>query len=259
MHTTPIKGQRVLITGASSGIGAACAMAFAVAGADLVLVARRQVRLDALADQIRQQHGVDCASFVCDISDSAAVTNMFEALEKTDTRIDIVINNAGLALGLDTVQTGKVDEWEQMIDTNIKGLLYVTRCCLDGMISRNRGYIFNLASTSSHYVYSGGAVYCATKFAVDGFTRGLRFDLLGKNIRLTQISPGAVESEFSLVRYQGNQHQADNTYAGMQPLVPQDIANLIVHCASLPAHVSVNELIVTPTAQAETTIYRQEA
>ncbi|MCP4475083.1 MAG: SDR family NAD(P)-dependent oxidoreductase [Gammaproteobacteria bacterium] len=195
-----IKGQWVLITGASSGIGAACAAAFAAVGANLVLTARRVERLEELSKQIGEEYGVECLPLFCDVSDKVVVAELFAQLEQQACEIDILVNNAGLALSLDKFQDGKAKEWEQMIDTNIKGLLYVTQCCLKGMLARNRGYIFNLASISSHYVYSGGAVYCGTKFAVDALTKGLRLDLLGKNIRVTQISPGAVGIVKSEVR-----------------------------------------------------------
>ncbi len=252
-----IKGQRVLITGASSGIGAACAKAFAAAGANLVLTARRVERLEALSKQISDEYGVECLALFCDVSDKAVVAELFAQLEQQGCEIDILVNNAGLALSLDKVQDGKPEDWERMIDTNIKGLLYVTRCCLRGMLARNSGYIFNVASISSHHVYSGGTVYCASKFAVDALTKGLRLDLLGKNIRITQISPGAVETEFSMVRFQGDKKRADATYEGIQPLIGEDVANLIVHCATLPPHVNVDELLVAPVRQAATVMHRQ--
>lgn len=242
--------QIALITGASSGIGQATAAVLAKEGFDLILLARRIERLQELANKLAQQYQITCLPLACDIQNKAAIDEIYDALPRAWQAVDVLINNAGLAAGLDKVQTANIDDWEQMIDTNIKGLLYVTRKFLPKMIDNDRGHIINLGSISGHGVYTGGTVYCATKFAVDALCKGLRLDLLGTNIRVTEISPGLVETEFSLVRFKGNTEKAQKTYEDVKALTPEDIADVIRYAINCPPHVNISEVIIMPTAQA---------
>lgn len=245
-----LNNKIVLITGASSGIGVASAFAFAERGARLILTARRFERLKKIAEDIQNKYKTDCFVLECDVSKPSSVNDFYNALPANWKNIDILINNAGLALSTDRLQNGNLDEWNQMIDTNIKGLLYITKCFLPAMIQKKSGHIINLGSVAGHGVYSGGAVYCATKYAVDAISKALRLDLGGTPIKVTEISPGMVESEFSLVRFSGDDKKAQAVYEGYQPLRPEDIADIIVYSASVPSHVNINEIIVTPVAQA---------
>lgn len=253
-----LEGKTVLITGASSGIGAACARHFAAHRARLLLCARRIEHLTKLAEQLHNDFKVPCHVFQLDVSKQDQVEQKLAALPSEWQSIDILINNAGLARGLDKLHEGSVQDWEEMIDTNIKGLLYVTRAIVPGMIKRNSGHIINLGSIAGHQVYPKGSVYCATKYAVNAISQGLKMDLLGTSIRVTSIDPGAVETEFSLTRFHGDSTRANSVYQGMQPLTPDDIADAIVYCASCPAHVNVSEMIILPTAQASVTLFHKE-
>lgn len=257
MLNDSLKHKIVLITGASSGIGKACAEAFAGAGAALILCARRKERLEELAKHLENLYETKSYLICLDVQDKAAVHHAISQLPTEWQSIDIIINNAGLALGLDKIQDGQLSDWEQMIDTNIKGLLYMTRCVLPGMLQRNQGHIINISSVSAHYVYSGGAVYCATKHAVKAITEGLQLDLLGTNLKVTAIDPGMVHTEFSLVRYKGHDEKAKKTYDGLTPLSAKDVAETVLFCATRPAHVNIATMIVLPTAQRSgTQIYR---
>ncbi len=249
-----LNNKTVFITGASSGIGAACAWQFAAAGANLILCARRKDKLDEIATAIQAKHKNKIHTFELDVCKRSDVTQAINALPKEWTNIDILLNNAGLAAGLDTVQEGNVDDWEAMIDTNVKGLLYVTKTILPRMIENNSGHIINIGSVAGHYVYPKGAVYCATKFAVNALTNGLRMDLFGKKIRVTTVDPGAVKTDFSLVRFKGDEKRADAVYEGMEALTPDDIAETILFCATRPAHVNISEVIIMPVDQAAATM-----
>lgn len=246
--------QLVFITGASAGIGAACAEAFARQGARLLLCARRSDRLDAVAERLRLQHGTDVHTFLLDVRDADAVDAALGALPPSWQAIDILVNNAGLARALDKVHENRRADLDAMIDTNVKGLLYVTGAVVPGMVQRGGGHVINLGSTAGHSVYPGGTVYCATKHAVDAITKGLKMDLHGTPIRVSTVDPGLVETEFSLVRFDGDAERADKVYAGMQPLTPADVADAVVYCATRPAHVNISEIILMPVAQSSATL-----
>lgn len=249
---------RVMITGASSGIGAACARQFAAAGAHLLLWARRDERLQTLATELRTTHGVDIETVSLDIQSYDAIHHAWSQLPEPWHDIDVLVNNAGLALGLDTLDQGDPKHWDTMIDTNIKGLLYLTRHVLPDMIRRQRGHIVNLGSISAYDVYRGGAVYCATKFAVRALTEGIKIDVHGTPIRTTLINPGMVETEFSQVRFSGDAARAQSVYANIAPLTPDDIADTILYCVTRPPHVDVRELSVFPTAQTASWLVHRE-
>ena len=240
----------VLITGASSGIGAACARAFAAAGARLILAARRTERLEALSAELSGAHGTEALLLALDVRDPGVVTRVLEDLPAEWSAVDVLINNAGLSRGLNKLHEGELRDWEEMIDTNVKGLLYVTRAVVPGMVARGAGHIVNIGSIAGHEVYPRGAVYCATKFAVDAITKGLRLDLFGSPIRVSTVDPGLVDTEFSLVRSRGDEAQARKIYEGFQPLTPEDIADTVLYVATRPAHVNIDEVIIKPTAQA---------
>lgn len=245
-----LKNKTILITGASSGIGMACAEAFSKIGAKLLLCARRVDVLKKLSVSLEEKYHVKTHIFQCDIRNFAQIKSTLKALPFEWQHVDILINNAGLAAGMESIQEANVQDWEVMIDTNIKGLLYMTREILPQMVARKAGHIINLGSIASHQVYPKGSVYCATKFAVDAFSTGLRMDLLGTNVRVSQISPGAVETEFSLVRFKGDAAKAKSIYEGYIALKAEDIANAVLYAASCPLHVNVSEIIIMPTAQA---------
>lgn len=240
----------VLITGASSGIGFGCAEVFAEAGARLIIVARRKERLDALADALRQKYNTDVLVCVCDVRERSAVFAMAETLPDEWKSIDVLINNAGLSRGLDKLQSGSVDDWEEMIDVNIKGLLYTTRAILPGMIDRSSGMIINIASIAGRMVYPSGNVYCATKSAVKAISESLQLDVNGTGVRVCNIDPGLVKTEFSLVRFRGDTARAEMTYSGFMPLMGRDVAEAALFCATRPPHVSIQDLLIMPTAQA---------
>lgn len=253
-----LKDKIVLVTGASSGIGRACAKQFAAAGAHLLLCARRLEELNHLAMQLRCEHGVDIHTFSLDVRQCQCVTDTLKTLPEKWKNIDILINNAGLAAGLDLLHEGDTQDWDDMIDTNLKGLLYVTRAILPKMVDKNTGHIINIGSIAGHQGYPKGAVYCATKQAVNSLSNGLRLDLFGTKIRVSSVDPGAVETNFSTVRFKGDTKRAEAVYDGMEPLTPEDVADAVVYCASRPPHVNVSEIIIMPTAQASTTMtFRQ--
>jgi serine 3-dehydrogenase len=245
-----IKQSRVLVTGASSGIGAACASAFAEQGAHLLLVARRLQRLQELAECLRQQHGVEVLTAALDVRDQAAVAAWVAGLTEPWSTIDILVNNAGLARGLSPLQEGELSDWEEMIDTNVKGLLYVTRAVLPGMVERGRGHVVNIGSVAGHEVYPGGNVYCASKHAVTALGRALGIDTLGTGVRVSSVDPGLVETEFSEVRFHGDRERAGSVYKGLEPLTGDDVAEAVIFCVTRPAHANVREMILMSSAQA---------
>jgi 3-hydroxy acid dehydrogenase / malonic semialdehyde reductase len=253
-----LNNKVVLITGASAGIGRSCARAFAQQGARLILAARRIDRLNTLAAEIRQKPGEDILLLKLDVRDQPAVERAVNGLPSEWATIDVLVNNAGLSRGLDKIHEGKLDDWEEMIDANIKGLLYVSRAVIPGMVKRGQGHIINIGSIAGHEVYPGGNVYCATKFAVRALSKGMRIDLNGTPLRVSEVAPGMVETEFSLVRFRGDKERAGKVYQGLTPLSPDDIADAVVYCATRPPHVNISEMLVLPTAQASTTmVYRK--
>ena len=245
-----LKGKSILITGASSGIGRACAQAFAACGCRLILVARRGNRLDELSAVLQERHDVEIFTSSLDVRDRGAVEGWFGALPEDWRSVDILVNNAGLSRGIEPLQRGDISDWEEMIDTNIKGLLYVTRTVIPGMVDRGLGHVINIGSIAGHEVYPGGNVYCATKHAVAALNRGLAIDTLGTGVRVSSVDPGMVETEFSVVRFHGDRERADSVYVGLDPLTPEDVADAVLYCATRPPHANVREMILMPSAQA---------
>jgi len=244
-----LRNRLVFVTGASSGIGRACAHAFARAGARLLLAARRGDRLEALAAEL----DADTHVLTLDVRDRAAVDTAIGGLAPPWDEIDVLVNNAGLAAGFEPLPGGDPDDWDAMLDTNVRGLLAVTRAVVPGMVARGRGHVINLGSIAGHETYPNGAVYCASKAAVDRITQGLRIDLLGTGVRVSTVDPGMVETEFSVVRFHGDEQRAAGVYEGMTPLSPDDVAETILWVADRPAHVQVAEVILFPTDQASAT------
>ncbi len=249
-----LKGTIVFVTGASHGIGASCARAFAREGARLILAARRKERLESVAETIGSETGVPVLLLHVDVRDSAAVGKAIGSLPDTWAAIDVLVNNAGLSRGLEKLHEGLLSDWDEMIDTNVKGLLYVTRAVVPGMVRRGRGHVINIGSIAGHESYPGGNVYCATKAAVRALTAGLRMDLADTPIRVSSVDPGMVETEFSLVRFHGDKERAARVYQGVTPLAPDDVADVVVFCATRPPHVDVAEVLLLPTAQASATL-----
>lgn len=237
--------KTALITGASSGIGLACAELLAAAGYDLILTARRQERLEDIKLGLSAAHSVSVQTLQLDVRDKAQVGEAFEKLEAPD----VLINNAGLALGLSHFYAGDTDQWDTMIDTNVKGLLYVSRAMAEKMIVRGSGHIVNIGSIAGKEVYENGNVYCASKHAVDALTRGMRIELAGKGVKVTGIHPGAVETEFSIVRFGGDVERAKKVYDGFENLVATDIADAVVWAVTRPEHVNINDIVIMPKAQ----------
>ncbi len=242
----------VLITGASSGIGAACAEIFASNHYDLVLVARRKEKLEALAADLKARFGVQVLNVELDVRDAKAVATKLNALPDNWKKIDVLVNNAGLSQGLDPIHEGNLDDWDTMIDTNIKGLLYVTRLISPWMVQQQSGHIVNIGSIAGKETYANGNVYCASKHAVDSLNKAMRIDLLPHGIKVSGIHPGAVETEFSEVRFKGDKERAKAVYQGFEPLLAADIADAVWYAVSRPAHVNVNDLVIMPSAQANT-------
>ena len=253
-----LENKIVFITGATAGIGEACALDFAREGADLILCARRIDSLKKLAESIKKDFGVKVHYFRLDVRDRDAVRKEIASFPDEWKNIDILVNNAGLAKGFSKLDDGDVDSWEQMIDTNVKGLLYVTREVLPLMAGRKQGHVINIGSVAGHEVYPNGNVYCATKFAVDALSKGIRLDMLDKKIKVSTISPGLVETEFAEVRFSGDKERAKQVYKGFKPLVAADISNLVLFAATRPQHVNINEIVVTPTAQGSSTMVLRE-
>ena len=253
-----LQDRIVLITGASSGIGSATARVFAQAGAKLILTARRQDRLEQLADELGKEFASSTHLLSLDVRDAIAVESAISNLSADWSSIDVLINNAGLSRGLEKLQAGSIQDWEEMIDTNIKGLLYLTRAVLPGMISRGRGHVVNLGSTAGHQTYPNGNVYCATKAAVRVISEGLKQDLLGTPVRVSSVDPGLVETEFSQVRFRGDTERAKKVYQGLTPLTPTDVADVIFFCVTRPPHVNISEVLLMPTDQAGSMLFNRQ-
>ena len=241
----------IFITGATSGIGKACAEKFAANGDHLILNGRRKERLEELKTNLEEKYKVDILCMPFDVRQKEEVVASIDQLAEKWKSVDILINNAGLALGRDLFDKAEITDWETMIDTNVKGLIYVSKAVLPSMIEKKKGHIINLGSISGDEVYEGGNIYCATKSAVDAISRAMRIDLLKHHIKVTNIKPGATETEFSLIRFKGDEKQAAKIYEGLVPLTPADIADSIFYCASLPSNVCINSLTITCTAQAD--------
>jgi NADP-dependent 3-hydroxy acid dehydrogenase YdfG len=245
--------RTVLITGATSGIGEATAKKFAEASDRLIITGRRKDKLDMLAEHLSSGYGAGVLSLCFDVRDKDQVEKHLGNLPSGWDKVDILVNNAGLAVGLGHIDEGDTDDWDRMIDTNVKGLLYVTRAISPGMVARGSGHIINIASIAGKEVYENGSVYCASKHAVDALSRAMRIDLLKHGIKVTNIAPGMVETEFSLVRFKGDTEKASAVYSGIEPLTGNDIAEAIFYCTGLPDHVCINDLVITPKAQANVT------
>ena len=238
-----------LITGATSGIGEACARAFAKNGYDLILTGRNQVRLNQFTTELAH-YNVDVVTLCFDVRDRLAATAALESLDERWRNVDVLVNNAGLALGLEPEYEGSVDDWETMIDTNIKGLLFMTRLVVPGMVARNRGHVINIGSVAGDVAYANGNVYCATKAAVKALSDGLRVDLVDTAVRVTTVKPGLVQTNFSVTRFHGDQDRAHHVYEGIQPLTGEDIADVVLYAAQAPQHVQIAEVLVLATHQA---------
>ncbi len=246
--------RTVLITGATAGIGEAVAESFAASSDRLIITGRRRDRLAEVAGSLKKRYKAEILELCFDVRDLDAVRENLGTLPDGWQQVDILINNAGLAVGLDHIDQGDTDDWERMIDTNIKGLLWVTRIISPMMVERGSGHIFNVGSIAGKEVYEKGSVYCATKHAVDALSRAMRIDLLRHGIKVTNIAPGLVETEFSLVRFKGDSERAKAVYSGLEPLTGKDVAEVIHYCAGLPQHVCINDLVIMPTAQASATV-----
>lgn len=252
-----VKDKIVLITGATSGIGKACAYLYAKNGANIIITGRREERLISIKNDIEIKHGVKVYPYCFDITDRFACEKFGNDLKANNLTPYIFINNAGLAKGLSPLQDGNIDDWEEMIDTNIKGFLYAAKAVLGLMIEKNEGCIINLGSIAGSQVYPGGNVYNATKFAVRALSQAMNMDLLKTNIRVSSIEPGAVETEFSLVRFNNDKEKADNVYKGFKPLMAEDIADIIFFMTTLSENINIQHLMVTPTAQRSSTLFNR--
>lgn len=249
-----MKGKIVFITGASSGIGEGCARKFASQGSDLILNARNETKLLELKDEFESKYGIRVCVLPFDVRDRQAAVGALASLSDDWKKIDVLINNAGLVIGVDKEHEGNLDEWDVMIDTNIRALLAMTRLVVPGMVERGCGHVINIGSIAGDGAYPGGSVYCATKAAVKALSDGLRIDLVDTPLRVTNIKPGMVETNFSVVRYRGDQQAADNFYKGIRPLSGDDVAETVYFAASAPAHIQIAEVLLMPTYQATATI-----
>jgi hypothetical protein len=254
-----LSGKIVLVTGASSGIGRATALAFAREGAWVAVCARREDRIKELAEELTRAGAAAVHTFTLDVRDRAAVESALSALPSEWKAIDVLVNNAGLSRGLTKVYEDDPQNWEEMIDTNVKGLLYVTRAVVPGMVERGRGHVVNLGSTAGYMTYANGAVYCATKAAEKSISEGLKIDLMGTPVRVTSIDPGMVETEFSEVRFRGDSERAAKIYQNITPLQPEDIADAIVWAASRPAHVNIHTVVMTTIDQANSMVFNRRS
>lgn len=251
-------GKSVFITGASSGIGRSCALRFAETGAELILTARRHDRLQALAEQIRNTYQTTVYTLSFDVTHAGEMQSAIESLPRHLRCPDILINNAGLALGLKPFHEASYDHWDTMIDTNVKGLLNLSRFISPMMVQRGSGHIINIGSIAGKEVYPNGNIYCATKAAVDSLTKAMRIDLLPYGIRVSQVAPGAVETEFSVVRFEGDEERAKSVYAGYKPLSAGDVADVVLWVAQQPPHVNISDVLVMPAAQASASIFHKK-
>lgn len=248
-------GRIAIVTGATAGIGEAVARLLAKDGYNLIITGRRSGRLDTFAGELSSVYGVEVLPLSFDVCSLDAVEKNLGNLSQEWRNIALLVNNAGLAVGLDSINEGVIDDWERMVDTNIKGLLYVSKVISGYMVANRCGHIVNLCSIAGKEVYPGGNVYCATKHAVDALTKGMRIDLLKYGIKVSQICPGAVETEFSIVRFKGDKERADNVYKGFLPLKAEDVADAIMYMVKLPPHVNINDMVIMPAAQANSTIF----
>ncbi|MBS4012748.1 MAG: SDR family NAD(P)-dependent oxidoreductase [Bacteroidetes bacterium] len=249
----------VFITGATSGIGEACAHKFAEAGYSIIINGRRKERLSNLESQLKNQYNIKVKSLTFDVRDNNEVCDAIDTIIGTEwENIDILLNNAGLSLGLNPINEGLLEDWDNMIDTNVKGLLYVSKKIMPLMVERKKGHIINIGSIAGKEVYLKGNVYCASKHAVDAISKAMRVDLLQHGIKVTQICPGAAETEFSIVRFKGNKEAADKVYEGFKPLTGEDIASIVLFASQLPPHVNINDLLVVPAAQAAASIINKD-
>lgn len=249
--------KTILVTGATSGFGKAIAIKFAQNGDNLIITGRRRDRLEELKKELEADFKVEVLALCFDVRVAAGVENAIQTLPDKWKAIDVLVNNAGLAAGLGPVHEGVLEDWEQMIDTNMKGLLYMTRFVAPLMVVRKQGHIINIGSIAGKEVYPNGNVYCGSKSGVDAITKGTRIDLVAHNIKVTQIAPGAANTEFALVRFKGDRQKADNVYKGFKPLLAEDIAEVVYYCTTLPAHVNINDLVLMPTAQASSTVFHR--
>lgn len=247
---TSLKSKNIIITGATSGIGYACAESLSAEGANLFLLGRRKDRLEALSHELEEQFHIQAPFIAVDVRDRGLVNRAVETIQNTWNTIDGLINNAGLAAGHEPIASGSVEDWEQMIDTNVKGLLYITRQILPLMLQQGSGHIVNIGSISGHDVYAGGGVYCCTKYAVRALTETLRRETLGSGVRISAVDPGMTYTEFSDVRFKGDEARANAVYRGIEPLAASDVAEAILFCLTRPTHVNVGDLILWPTDQA---------
>jgi 3-hydroxy acid dehydrogenase / malonic semialdehyde reductase len=241
--------KTIMITGATAGFGRATAAKFAKNGYNIIITGRRKERLIELEKEL-SIYKIKVLALNFDVRKKSEVDSAINNLTGEWKNIDILVNNAGLAVGLSHIDNGDTDDWDRMIDTNVKGLLYITRAVTPMMVARNSGHIFNISSIAGKEVYENGNVYCASKHAVEALSKAMRIDLLKHNIKVTNIAPGMAETEFSLVRFKGNKNKADAVYTGVDALTAEDIADVIYYCATLPAHVCINDLVITPTLQA---------
>jgi 3-hydroxy acid dehydrogenase / malonic semialdehyde reductase len=253
-----LKGKIVFITGASAGIGAATALAFAAEGARLLLAARRPGKLAEVASAALDRGAPSVHSIDLDVRDHRAVQEAIDTLPEAWAEIEVLVNNAGLSRGLDKLYMGKLEDWDEMIDTNVKGLLYVSRAVVPGMVVRGHGHVVNLGSTAAEITYPNGAVYCASKAAEKAINDGLRQDLLGTPVRVTTVDPGMVETDFSLVRFRGDEERAAKVYKGITPLTPEDVADTIVWAVNRPAHVNIAQVVLTSIHQANSLLFHRE-
>jgi 3-hydroxy acid dehydrogenase/malonic semialdehyde reductase len=252
-------GNRIaLITGASAGIGLACAELFAESSIDLILFARRKEKLSDLASALENKFKIRTLIYECDVRNYNQVNEIITNLPDDWKNVDVLVNNAGKALGLSKIQDGELSDWEEMIDTNIKGLLYMSRCVLPGMVQRGSGEVINIGSIAGNEVYPNGNVYCGTKSAVHMISKSMNIDLNGTGVRVTNIAPGLVETEFSEVRFHGDSEKAKTVYKGYKPLEGKDVADVALFCINLPKHVNIQNIVVTPTDQASTTIVNKK-
>jgi len=249
--------KTALITGATAGIGEATALVLAKNGYNIIITGRRATLLEKLKAKILSETNAEVLSLCFDVRKHSEVRQAVSSLETKWKQIDVLVNNAGLSVGLNHIDKGEIDDWERMIDTNIKGLLYVTREVSPLMVERKTGHIINIASIAGKEVYESGNVYCATKHAVDALSKSMRIDLLHDNIKVTNIAPGMVETEFSIVRFKGDKERADKVYQGLTPLFAQDIAEAILFAVTRPAHVCINDMLIMPTAQAAVAYLRR--